>query len=163
MFNRRGTLLNRLNSKEKVPSHIKTEIIASDLSLKSLMKANTGFYPDSRVGGVSDYYLKKYFKDEGDGYQIKDEIKEMVRFDYHNLKFDSGLHNLDIVFCRNVLIYFDAEAQKEVVNRFWKSMSPYSYLFIGHSESLFGMNTSFEFVRTQWSILYKKNLQGMKK
>ena len=82
---------------------------------------------------------------------------KMIRFDYHNLKNDSGQRNIDILFCRNVLIYFDEAAQKAVIDRFWDAMSPKSYLFIGHSESLFGMKTKFEFLKTDWACLYQKN------
>jgi chemotaxis protein methyltransferase CheR len=81
-----------------------------------------------------------------------------VRFDYHNLKNDSGLRGLDVVFCRNVLIYFDEAAQKAAIERFWEAMAPKSFLFIGHSESLFGMNTKFEFVKTDWATFYRKNV-----
>ncbi len=81
---------------------------------------------------------------------------DTVHFDYHNLKNDSGARNLDVIFCRNVLIYFDEPAQKAVIDRFWNSMAPQSYLFIGHSESLFGMNTKFEFLKTDWACLYQK-------
>jgi chemotaxis protein methyltransferase CheR len=82
----------------------------------------------------------------------------MVRFDYHNLKFDSGLHGLDIIFCRNVIIYFDADAQKATIERLWNSLNNFAFLFIGHSESLFGMKTKFEFLKTDWSTLYMKNV-----
>ncbi len=142
--------------KEKLDPSIKPLIIASDLSLKSLMTAKEGFYKEDRIGGVPENYLKKYFEEKREGYQIIDSIKSIINFDYHNLKYDSKQQNLDIVICRNVIIYFDADAQKAVINRFWNSMSNYSYLFIGHSESLFGMNTNFEFVKTKWSTLYKK-------
>ena len=80
-----------------------------------------------------------------------------IKFDYHNLRFDMGARNLDIVFCRNVLIYFDEDAQKNTIDNFWKSMAKNSYLFIGHSESLFGMDTKFEFLKTPWACLYQKN------
>jgi chemotaxis protein methyltransferase CheR len=93
---------------------------------------------------------------KNDGYQIAEPIKKSVRFDYHNLKYDSGLADVDVVFCRNVIIYFDAAAQQEVVNRFWSAMTPHSFLFLGHSESLFGMETKFEFVKTDWACLYRK-------
>ncbi len=142
--------------KEFLPSYFQADLWASDISLKSLMIAKEGFYPETRIGGVPENYLKKYFDKKGDGYQIKDEIKKMIKFDYHNLKFDSGLRNLDVVFCRNVIIYFDEVAQKAVINRFWDAMNSHSYLFIGHSESLFGMDTGFEFVKTDWSTLYRK-------
>ncbi len=149
---------NAMVLKECLPSDFKIEVVASDLSLKSLMTAQEGFYSDMKVKGIPEEYLTKYFSKATGGYRVKDEIKKMITFDYHNLKFDSGKRNLDIVFCRNVLIYFDEPAQKNVIDRFWDAMSNHSYLFIGHSESLFGMETKFEFLRTEWACLYGKNL-----
>lgn len=144
--------------KEILPPGWSCELVASDISLKSLMVGKEGFYPESRVQGVPEAYLVKYFERKADGYQIKDDIKKLVRFDYHNLKNDSGQRNLDIVFCRNVLIYFDEAAQKATVERFYEAMAPKSFLFIGHSESLFGMNTKFEFVKTDWACFYRKSI-----
>ena len=142
--------------KDMLPPEFNIEITGSDISLKSLMIGKEGFYPESRIQGVPEKYLKRYFEPKGNGYQIKDEVKKFVKFDYHNLKNDSGLRNLDVIFCRNVLIYFDEVAQKSVVNRFWDAMGMHSYLFIGHSESLFGMNTRFEFLKTDWACIYRK-------
>jgi len=144
--------------KEICPPGFTFSITASDISLKSLMTAQQGFYADNRIDGIPADYLAKYFTKVEGGYQIKDEIKKTIRFDYHNLKNDSGARNLDVVFCRNVLIYFDEPAQLAVINHFWDSMAPQSFLFIGHSESLFGMKTNFEFVKTQWACFYNKNL-----
>jgi chemotaxis protein methyltransferase CheR len=141
---------------EILPAPWKFEIVASDISLKCLMTGKEGFYADSRITGIPDSYLKKYFDKVEGGYKIHTDMMSKIRFDYHNLKNDSGLRNLDIVFCRNVLIYFDEAAQTAVVNRFWDSMAAKSFLFIGHSESLFGMATKFEFVKTQWATLYRK-------
>jgi chemotaxis protein methyltransferase CheR len=143
--------------RDKLPSGYTSEIVASDLSLKSLLVGKSGFYPDSRMTGVPDAYLTRFFERKNNGYQVKDELMKMIRFDYHNLKHDSGLRNIDILFCRNVLIYFDEPAQKAVIDRFWDAMAPKSYLFIGHSESLFGMKTKFEFLKTDWACLYQKN------
>ncbi|MEW5814297.1 MAG: protein-glutamate O-methyltransferase CheR [Spirochaetota bacterium] len=145
--------------KEVLPAWLAATVTASDLSLKSLMTAKEGFYPETRIPGVPDKYLNKYFERKGAGYQIKDEIKKLIKFDYHNLKFDSGLRELDIVFCRNVIIYFDEAAQNAVINQFWNAMNNHSYLFIGHSESLFGMKTQFEFVKTDWACIYRKFVQ----
>lgn len=142
--------------KEILPAGWSCEVTASDISLKSLMVGKEGFYADSRIVGIPDNYLAKYLEKKPGGYQIKDEVKKLVRFDYHNLKNDSGQRNLDIVFCRNVLIYFDEAAQKASVERFYEAMSSKSFLFIGHSESLFGMNTKFEFVKTDWACFYRK-------
>ena len=144
--------------KNKLPPGFTAEIVASDLSLKSLMVGKAGFYPETRVTGVPESYLSQFFEKKNNGYQIKEDLRKIVRFDYHNLKNDSGLTNIDVLFCRNVLIYFDEVAQKAVIDRFWNAMSPKSYLFIGHSESLFGMNTKFEFLKTDWACLYQKNI-----
>jgi chemotaxis protein methyltransferase CheR len=141
-----------------LPAGWNYEVTASDISLKSLMVGKEGFYPETRVQGIPDEYLAKYFEKRPNGYQIKDEIKKTIRFDYHNLKNDSGQRGLDVVFCRNVLIYFDEAAQKATIERFWDAMAPKSFLFIGHSESLFGMNTKFEFVKTDWACFYKKSV-----
>lgn len=145
--------------KEICPPGWNFQITASDISLKCLMTAQQGFYPDNRVDGIPADYLQKYFTKMDGGYQVKKELSEKIRFDYHNLKNDSGARNLDVVFCRNVLIYFDEPAQLAVIDRFWNSMAKQSYLYIGHSESLFGMKTKFEFLKTQWACLYSKNDQ----
>lgn len=144
--------------KHILPALWNFEVTASDISLKSLMVGKEGFYPETRVQGIPDEYLAKYFEKRPNGFQIKDDIKKTIRFDYHNLKNDSGQRGLDVVFCRNVLIYFDEAAQKATIERFWDAMAPKSFLFIGHSESLFGMNTKFEFVKTDWACFYKKSV-----
>jgi chemotaxis protein methyltransferase CheR len=144
--------------KDKLPAPFTAEILASDISLKSLMVGKAGFYPESRIVGIPENYLNRFFEHKNNGYQAKDDIMKMIRFDYHNLKNDSGQRNLDILFCRNVLIYFDEAAQKAVIDRFWDAMAVKSFLFIGHSESLFGMKTKFEFLKTDWACLYQKNV-----
>lgn len=133
------------------------QITASDISLKSLMVGKQGFYPTSRVAGIPQNYLDNYFLKVDGGYQVKKDLMDKINFDYHNLKNESGAKNLDIIFCRNVLIYFDEPAQAAVIDKFYRAMAPHSYLYIGHSESLFGMNTKFEFLKTEWACLYQKN------
>lgn len=144
---------------ELLPPGFTYDIVASDLSLKSLMTAREGFYPETRMNGVPDRYRRKYFHEQGNGYLITDEIKSRIRFDYHNLKFDSGLRDLDLVLCRNVIIYFDDEAKRAAIERFWASMSGHSFLFIGHSESLFGMNTRFAFTKSDRATFYAKKAE----
>ncbi len=147
---------NAMVLKEHLPKNFNIQVTASDLSLKSLMTAKAGLYSKPKVAGVPQEYLQKYFTEEEGGYRVNDEIRKLIRFDYHNMKFPTELVNLDVVFCRNVLIYFDVAAQKNVVETFWKAMTPHSYLFIGHSESLFGMKTGFKFIRTDWACIYGK-------
>ena len=144
--------------KEICPMGWDFQITASDISLKCLMTAQTGFYADNKIDGIPENYLQKYFTKVDGGYQVNKDLQAKIKFDYHNLKNDSGARNLDVVFCRNVLIYFDEPAQLKVIDNFWNSMAPHSYLYIGHSESLFGMNTKFEFLKTQWACLYRKLL-----
>ena len=142
-----------------LPAPYKFQITASDLSLKSLMVGKQGFYPDARIAGIPQNYLERFFTRIDGGYQVKRDLMDTINFDYHNLTHDSGARNLDIIFCRNVLIYFDEAAQLGVINRFYDALGPHSYLFIGHSESLFGMNTKFEFLKTEWACLYQKNIK----
>ena len=147
-----------MEMRELLPPGFSAEILASDLSLKSVLTAQQGFYAESRVTGIPEQYLQKYFDRTEGGYQAKDTLKQLIKFDYHNLKNDSGRRNLDVVFCRNVLIYFDETAQKAVVDRFFEAMAPHSFLFIGHSESLFGMETNFTFLKTDWACIYAKDV-----
>ena len=143
---------------EILPKTWNYEILASDISLKCLMTAKEGFYAESRIVGIPDNYLAKYFDKVDGGYKIHADIHSKIKFDYNNLKNDSGQRNFDVVFCRNVIIYFDEVAQTAVINRFWDAMASKSFLFIGHSESLFGMDTKFEFLKTEWATLYSKNI-----
>ncbi|GHT95514.1 hypothetical protein FACS1894141_4260 [Spirochaetia bacterium] len=141
---------------EMLPPPWTFEIVAGDINLKCLRAAKAGFYSNSRIAGVSDRYLKTYFDKVDGGYRVHADIRSKIRFDYHDLKNDSLLRNMDIVFCRNVMIYCDEPAKAAVIRRLWDSMAAQSFLFIGNSETLFGMNTKFEFVKTEWSTLYRK-------
>ncbi len=142
--------------KEHLPPTMKFEILASDISLKCILTAKQGFYPESKCEGIPPNYLAKYFTKTDGGYQIIDSLKSTIRFDYHNLKHNSSTTDNDAVFCRNVLIYFDMPAQTATVKTFYDSMSNNSFLFIGHSESLFGMDTKFQFLKTDWACIYQK-------
>ena len=141
---------------EILPPSWRFEILASDLSMKCLMTAKEGLYADTKIDGIPPHYLAKYFDKVDGGYHVHADLQSKIKFDYHNLKNDGGQRGFDIVFCRNVIIYFDEAAQTAVINRFWDAMAAKSFLFIGHSESLFGMNTKFEFLKTEWTTLYRK-------
>jgi chemotaxis protein methyltransferase CheR len=81
----------------------------------------------------------------------------MVVFDYHNLKNENGLTGVDVIFCRNVMIYFDLEEQKRLVEKFYRSLKPGGYLFLGHSETLQGISDKFTFVYHNRAAVYQKN------
>jgi len=137
-------------------------ILGTDISTRVLEIARTGVYDTARVEPIPHELKLKYLmrSKRGDGrYRVVPELR--ARTGFRRLNFmepDFGLREqMDVIFCRNVLIYFDEAAQKGVIDRFWDAMSPKSFLFIGHSESLFGMKTKFEFLKTDWACLYQKN------
>ena len=134
------------------------KIFASDLSLNSLVAAKEGRYAAHKIENIPEDYLKKYFDKLPSGeYSIKNNIKKLITFDYHNLRHRGSQTNMDVIFCRNVLIYFDNESVKLTVNRFYDILNEHGYLFIGHSESLFGLDTKFKFNNIDNSIVYTKN------
>lgn len=107
--------------------------------------------------------LKGGFPEQRNGtcYRVKDEIKKMIVFDFHNLKNENGLVDLDIIFCRNVMIYFDADEQKRLINKFYGSLKPGGYLFLGHAESLQGMGTGFQFIYENMGTAYKRPVEEL--
>jgi chemotaxis protein methyltransferase CheR len=141
-------------------------IFASDLSLTVLETASKGEYAADKIHvTVDDHYITRYFEKappEGNNggrqrhYRVKDIIRKMVVFDFHNLKNDNGLSDLDVIFCRNVMIYFDEEEQKRLIEKFFRSLNPGGYLLIGHAESLQSWNTGFQFVYDNKGTAYKK-------
>ena len=89
--------------------------------------------------------LLKYFTQSGERWQINDDIKKMVRFDYFNLLNDMGaLGTFDVVFCRNVLIYFDEPIKKEVLRKISGQMQNDGFLFLGGAETVLGLDSAFK-------------------
>jgi chemotaxis protein methyltransferase CheR len=125
------------------------QILCSDIDTKVLAKAAQGIYPaDAR--GLSADMLKRYFM-RGTGnnsgfIRVKPELRRLVEFRAFNL-MDSHWslgEPFDIVFCRNVMIYFDVESRQELVGRLFDQLAPGGYLFVGHAESLLGLSHRFE-------------------
>ncbi len=92
----------------------------------------------------------------GKHYKIKYDVKKLIVFDYHNLKNENGLTDLDVIFCRNVMIYFDEEEQKRLIEKLYRKLNHGGYLFLGHAESLHGWDTGFKFVYKDKGTAYKK-------
>jgi chemotaxis protein methyltransferase CheR len=135
-------------------------IYASDISLRCLELAQAGVYPKEKLNEVPEGYFSKYFRESDGAFTLKDSVKKVVVFDYHNLFHENGLSNMDIIFCRNVMIYFDEEGQKRLVNRFRKVLNQEGYLFVGHAESLQGIaNGDFRFHYWEKGTAYQK-VQG---
>ncbi|HSF24870.1 MAG TPA: CheR family methyltransferase, partial [Blastocatellia bacterium] len=121
-------------------------VFASDLSFTALERAQCGLYKEDQLKGIEARWISKYFRRENGYYAVIDAVKRRVIFDYHNLKHDNGLRGLDMVFCRNVMIYFDVDEQRRLVTRFGNCLLPGGYLFLGHAESLQGLSGRFSMV-----------------
>jgi len=130
-------------------------VVASDLSFTALERAQSGLYRADQLKGVDPNYVARYFRQSNGMYVVEDAIKNRVIFDYHNLKNDNGLRGLDMIFCRNVMIYFDAEEQRRLINRFANCLVPGGFLFLGHAESLQGLSTRFAMVHRNKGIAYR--------
>lgn len=125
-------------------------ILATDISLTALEIAQTGIYPGEKLINIPKRMFKQYFTDIGDGqYAIHDSIKKMVLFKHLNLMNESYPFKgkFDIIFCRNVMIYFDQETKKNLVKRYYRYMKQKGYLFIGHSESLGRDSNEFQYLQ----------------
>ncbi len=137
----------------------RVEIVGSDISLEMLKEAREGVYTETYFRTTDEYYLNKYFEPINGKFRVKDEIKKMVTFLYINLMNEKQvlmMKNVDVVFLRNVLIYFDLEGKKKVVETIFKTMNPGGYLFIGQSESLFKVTNLFELRPFKKVLVYKK-------
>ena len=126
-------------------------ILATDISSKVLDRAGSGLYSGEKLRKVPASVRSKYFTEVESGgetlYQAKPALKQMIRFRYLNLMDPWPMRKqFDVIFCRNVMIYFDKSTQEDLVNRFWDVVRPGGVLIVGHSESLAAMEHSFRCV-----------------
>jgi chemotaxis protein methyltransferase CheR len=133
------------------------KILASDISLRALESAQRGVYTEYDMECVEREHRAAFFVRINGNFQIAPHVRKMVVFDYHNLKNENGLTGVDVIFCRNVMIYFDLEEQKRLVEKFYRSLKPGGYLFLGHSETLQGISDKFTFVYHNRAAVYQKN------
>jgi chemotaxis protein methyltransferase CheR len=131
--------------KEALPPGWRAEIVATDLSLEVLEKAKSGMYSQFEVQrGLPIQMLVKHFKQVGDVWQLNPDIRAMVRYQQTNLLQDfSHFGVFDIIFCRNVLIYFDQATKVDVFNRLQRVTEPDGYLFLGAAETVIGLTDAF--------------------
>ena len=128
---------------EKSPEIADTDlrILATDIDPNVVAFANQGSYPERLVGGIPPKMLAKYFVKNEDNtesiFQARDALKKMVSFRELNLLSNWPMQQkIDLIFCRNVVIYFDLETQNKLWPRFYGALSPDGYLFLGHSERI---------------------------
>lgn len=136
------------------------EITGSDINQKVLAAARRGIYKRGSFRSSTDYYVQKYFREDPPGnFKISDDVKRLVSFSYLNL-FDpyklSFLKDMDIIFCRNVIIYFNTASKKKLIGTFYDKLMPGGYLLLGHAESLMNISSSFELVHFKNDMVYRK-------
>lgn len=135
------------------------ELIGTDLSNTALEAAVRGIYSEYSIRNVPIQFLKRYFRKNDNYYEISPVIKGMVDFKHLNLYEDIailGMGNLDVIFCSNVLIYFDQNSKIKVINNLYRSLNKNGYLFIGYSESLHGISKAFKLISFPKTVGYKK-------
>lgn len=134
------------------------EIVATDISSNVLSRAKGGVYEMLAIGrGLSKERLHRFFSDRGDGcWAVNPDIKSRVRFNSLNLLGPyTSLGQFDVVFCRNVLIYFSTERKIEILRKIHKSLKPGGYLLLGASESLSGLNDCYKMIHCRPGIIYQ--------
>lgn len=144
--------------KPKYP-HLTFEIVGTDINFQVVETAKKAVYKEYAIRNTPPYYLKKYFKQNGTTWELDPKIKQMVNFKILNLFDDSAMramNNFDVIFCANVLIYFDAKSKIKVVSRLYDSLIKGGYLFIGYSETLHGISKAFKLVSYPKTIGYNK-------
>lgn len=136
------------------------EILGSDINQRVLHTARRGVYKKGSLRAASAEMVAKYFVEEGKGdYRIIDKVRELVSFSYVNLldPFKTSLiRDVDIIFCRNVIIYFDREAKKKVIESFYDKLREGGYLLLGHSESLINISNAFVLRTLKNDMVYQK-------
>lgn len=134
--------------KEALPDDINIKILATDISHKVLKKAIEGKYSIAIKSQIQQYHLQKYFLQDKETIIVKRELKDMVTFRSFNLKSHFPFKNhFDIIFCRNVMIYFDSEFQEKLINEFYNHTVKGGLLFVGHSESLSYLKHNYKYLK----------------
>jgi chemotaxis protein methyltransferase CheR len=134
--------------KEWLPPEITIKILATDISKKTMAAAQRGLYPATIKKEMDPYYLMEYFNRIEEDYEVKPELKALITFRLFNLMDPFPFQDtFDIIFCRNVMIYFNAEIQQKLVQKFHQVLTLGGLLFIGHSESLLNKQSGFQYLQ----------------
>jgi chemotaxis protein methyltransferase CheR len=136
-------------------------IVGSDICKSSVVTARRGVYHPTSFRVTPEAVRNRYFREEPNGMHVVDRVKQLCHFGQLNL-LDSGrasmVGRVDVVFCRNVLIYFDMHSRRRVIDTLQERLLPGGYLLLGHSESLINLSTAFELVHLREDLVYRKPL-----
>lgn len=153
-----------LEQSEKLLKGWNFEISATDLNDRSIETAKAGLYGPYALRNTTDLYKRKYFNSaEGDKLQVKDEVRAHITFSRLNLTDDTKMlfmKGMDLIFCCNVLIYFDIASKRKVVQHFFSGLQAPGYFFLGHAESLYQVSDQFRLVHLPGTTTYLKAVPG---
>jgi two-component system, chemotaxis family, CheB/CheR fusion protein len=141
---------------DKLKKNFKVQIFGTDIDTDGIDTARAGLYPASIVSDVTPERLKRFFVAEGDSLRIKKEIREMAVFAVQDILKDPPFTKLDLLSCRNLLIYLDAELQKKLLPLFHYVLKPDGILFLGTSESVDGFTDLFSLVDKKWKLFRRR-------
>jgi two-component system CheB/CheR fusion protein len=144
-------------SAAKLNVHSNVQVFATDIDRDAIEYARQGIYPDSISADVAPARLTRFFVKEDSAYRVKKQIREMVVFATQNLIKDAPFSKLDLVCCRNVLIYMDAVLQKKILPLFRYTLNPGGYLFLGTSETIGDSSDRFTVIDAKWKIFKRKS------
>ncbi len=144
-------------SKLRLKGNFKVQIFATDIDKEAIYKARQGVYPANIAADLSPERLEHFFSKEDNKYQINKDIREMVVFAPHNVTMDPPFTKLDLISCRNLLIYLTAELQKKLMALFHYSLMPDGILFLGTSETIGRFVDQFSMVDTKWKIYQRRH------
>ncbi|MGH0032134.1 MAG: CheR family methyltransferase [Myxococcota bacterium] len=139
-------------------------VYASDISRRMLQRARQGTYREASFRETEPPLRERYFEEKDGVWRICDEIKKNVDFIHLNLMDRSKvalLGSMDVILCRNVLIYFDQESKRRVIETFESKLRPGGHLLLGHSESLINLSTSLELRHLKNDLVYRKPMPGL--
>ncbi len=148
---------------EEAPVRLKnwtTEVMATDLNERSLAHAKNAIYGSYSTRNLTEYYRLKYFVPAAEQLQVQPAARANISFSRLNLSDDSRMtfmKGLDVIFCCNVLIYFDLASKRRVIQHFYNNLLPHGYLFLGHSESLYSVTNDFRLVHLPGATAYVKS------
>ncbi len=142
--------------KPLVPPPWRVEILASDISYSALQTAQAGVYFERHMAGVEYAHRLRYFDKLGEQYAIRKSLRELVHFDLHNLKTEFLPQQNDILFCRNALMRLNQEEKIRLLEKLHRCLNPGGYLFVGQSESLFGLTDKFRMIHQDNGTAYQR-------
>jgi len=133
---------------ENLPEEVNVKILATDISSRALTAASRGAYPQRIKDEVDGYYLTRYFERSDEGFKVVGPIRDMVTVRQFNLMDIFPFKNtFDMIFCRNVMIYFDLKVQQMLLDKFYNVTAPGGLLFLGHSESLINKTHRYKYIQ----------------